>query len=153
MLNIGFRGPLLYGRGVGLYPSAYYDDKGARHLQAATQFEAGYARLAFPCFDEPALKATFSITVVNGALFPTVLSNMPGTTTTLPSGWLQTVFAQTPVMSTYLIAFTVSDFVSTTETAQCGSEMVQSRVFAPPHLPELDAHPSQDRGSSATVLL
>jgi glutamyl aminopeptidase len=132
-LNIAFRGSLVYGSGVGLYPSAYFA-QGRRHLMASTQFEAADARRAFPCFDEPALKATFSMTVINAPQYPTVLSNMPGTTTTLPSGWLQTTFDQTPPMSTYLVAIAVSDFVYRTEMAQCGPQTIESRVFAPPHL-------------------
>ena len=43
---------------------------------AATIFVPTYARMAFPCFDEPALKAQFTLTVLRKAGF-IALSNMP----------------------------------------------------------------------------
>src|SRR5207249_9658783 len=41
----------------GFYRSSYKNASGATHLLAATQFEATDARRAFPCWDEPNLKA------------------------------------------------------------------------------------------------
>src|SRR5207247_11186092 len=48
----------------GFYRSTYKDAAGASHTIAATQFEATDARRAFPCWDEPAFKAIFAVTLV-----------------------------------------------------------------------------------------
>ena len=49
---------------VGFYRSTFVDDAGVTHTIATTQMEATDARRAFPCFDEPAKKATFEISLV-----------------------------------------------------------------------------------------
>ncbi|KAG0265873.1 Aminopeptidase 2 mitochondrial [Actinomortierella ambigua] len=62
VLHIRFSGVLSDGMN-GFYRSSYKDDEGNTHYLATTQFEATDARKAFPCWDEPALKATFDITL------------------------------------------------------------------------------------------
>ncbi|GCB19566.1 alanine/arginine aminopeptidase [Aspergillus awamori] len=84
---------------------------GDSYYMLSTQFESCDARRAFPCFDEPNLKATFDfeIEVPRGQ---TALSNMPIKSERSGSRpELKLVsFETTPVMSTYLLAWAVGDF-------------------------------------------
>ena len=84
--------------------------EGEYHLMFSTQFESCDARRAFPCFDEPNLKASFDLTIE----IPddqTALSNMPEIESMKgsKSGLKVVSFERTPKMSTYLLAWTVAD--------------------------------------------
>jgi tricorn protease interacting factor F2/3 len=107
-LNIEFWGENQYNL-VGFYRSKYTKD-GKEAWLLTTQFEAVYARNAFPCFDEPALKATFDLSLVVDSNL-TALSNMPIKSEIKLKGGRKTVaFRTTPKMSTYLLYIGVGPF-------------------------------------------
>ena len=85
-----------------------------RRNYAVTQFESTDARRAFPCFDEPAFKATYDVSLIVDSA-DTAISNTPiESDTPGPVDGKHTLkFFTTPKMSTYLVAFLVGDFQCT----------------------------------------
>jgi puromycin-sensitive aminopeptidase len=110
-LRLVFRGTL-NDKLRGFYRSVYKDPSGVTRTLAATQFEATDARRAFPCWDEPSFKAVFSVTLaIDPAL--TAVSNTAVVGETLENGRKVVRFADTIVMSTYLVAFVVGELEAT----------------------------------------
>ncbi|MCL5092142.1 MAG: M1 family metallopeptidase [Candidatus Marsarchaeota archaeon] len=110
LLVIDFNG-LNNDKMYGFYRSVYKDGSKDKYL-LSSQFEAPDARSAFPCFDEPALKATFevSITVDKGM---EAVSNMPvKEVKIINSSRNEFIFQKTPIMSTYLLYLGVGEFES-----------------------------------------
>jgi puromycin-sensitive aminopeptidase len=96
----------------GFYRSTYVDDDGIEHVIAASQMQATDCRRAFPCWDEPAFKAIFGVTldVADGL---TAISNSPEIERTSSDGRTVIRFADTMVMSPYLVALVVGHLEST----------------------------------------
>ena len=110
----------------GFYRSSYTDIDGNERHMATTQLEATDARRAFPCWDEPALKATFELTLVVPSEM-TAVSNMPVVSEEEVRHGVKSVrYAETPIMSTYLLAFIVGDLSYIEEVGDNGTLM---RVF------------------------
>ena len=121
-LNMKFTG-ILNDRLVGFYRSEYQDTDGQTKYLATTQFEATDARRAFPCWDEPAQKAVFDVTLVFNDTLQAV-SNTPIVEESIPAPGMKSVrFAETPIMSTYLLAFVVGDLVSVEAPAAGGTKV------------------------------
>ncbi len=110
----------------GFYRSAYTDIDGNERHMATTQLEATDARRAFPCWDEPALKATFALTLVAPSEL-TAVSNMPVVREEeIRPGVKSVSYAETPIMSTYLLAFIIGDLTHIEQVADNGTLI---RVF------------------------
>jgi len=113
----------------GFYRSKYTNNAGEEKYLAVTQFEATDARRAFPCWDEPAIKATFDITL-DVPKHLTTLSNMEELSTE-PSdrdGCHVIKYARTPIMSTYLVAFVIGEFDHVSGKTDEG---IKVRVYTP----------------------
>ncbi len=106
----------------GAYLSSYQYE-GKEETLISTQFESHYAREAFPCVDEPAAKATFSLTVEVPDIDDTVISNMPALETKKTKDGKVVVFEETPRMSTYLLAFCVGRFQKKSTKNHAGVEI------------------------------
>lgn len=115
----------------GFYRSQY-THKGKVKKIATTQFEATDARRAFPCFDEPAHKAVFDLTLVvpnhMTAISNTIETATPDGVEHDP-GYKVVRFEPTPKMSTYLLAYIIGDFEKSEIKTKHG---VTIRVFTTP---------------------
>ncbi len=94
----------------GFYRSTYQDADGNDQVIATTQFEATDARRAFPCWDEPDLKATFAVTLVVNEDLVAVSNASEVSAEPVGDGKVAHTFAETMKMATYLVAFIVGDF-------------------------------------------
>ncbi|KAI8998978.1 leucyl aminopeptidase [Trametes punicea] len=126
-LSVSFKGELT-GDMLGYYRST--GGKEGELKYTLTQFEPTAARRAFPCWDEPLLKATFAVTLVS-RVNTVNLSNMPAISEEVykpegtdqepwitqklsslpdPGQWKITRFETTPPVSTYLVAYANGPF-------------------------------------------
>lgn len=118
---------------AGWYRSSYKDSNGNTKYLASTQMEPTDARRAFPCFDEPALKAEYTITLIADKDH-TCLSNMDVASekevqSEITRGTRKAVtFNKTPLMSTYLLAFIIGEL----NYVETKSFRVPIRVYATP---------------------
>ena len=135
LLTLSFRGEV-NDKLCGLYRSTYVDAaNGTSHTIATTQFEPTDARRAFPCFDEPAIKATFSVTV-RAPVDLQVISNTPPETILTEENrkYKKVRFQQTPRMSTYLVALVMGKFdcVSATSASKTFQNSITTTVYTVP---------------------
>jgi len=118
------------------YKSAYrIPSSNKTRYHATTQFQATEARRVFPCFDEPAFKATFDLTLLHPSDRISLANTAPLFERPLEAGRpgeasrLLVRFARTPPMSTYLLAFVVGEFHSVQRSLEGNRLLV--RVFTP----------------------
>lgn len=133
-LYLKFAGVIGYTRGF--YRSFYTDNEGHKVWLAATHLQPVSARQAFPCWDEPAIKATFKFSIKHYPNY-TALSNMPSARSEVDpiDGKLWTYFETTPIMSTNLLGFVIADYdyVSNLDGTM--------KIWGPRHLLRYAAYP------------
>ena len=132
IITIEFKGEL-NDKLAGFYRSSYKHPDGTIHYLATTQMEPTDARRAFPCFDEPALKSEFTVTLIADKEH-VCLSNMDEASqkevdSKITGGKRKAVkFNKTPLMSTYLVAFIIGEL----NVIETNNFRVPIRVFTPP---------------------
>jgi puromycin-sensitive aminopeptidase len=111
-LHLAFTG-ILNDKLHGFYRSTFVGDDGVEQVVATTQMESTDARRAFPCWDEPELKATFEVTLVVDEASAAYSNGAVVEETPEAGGKKRVRFAPTMVMSTYLVAFIVGPLEAT----------------------------------------
>ena len=95
----------------GLFAQPYQKPDGGKGLLLSTQFEQTDARRMFPCWDEPAFRAVFRLTVTVPAAW-TTLSNMPVASRQVRGTLATTTFQDSPKMPSYLVEFSGGDLAA-----------------------------------------
>lgn len=114
-LSIDYAGKI-YQQASGLFALDYEAADGTKKRALFTQFENSDARRFAPMWDEPGIKAVFSLAIETpeGQL---PVSNMPVEEEVTPPGGLTTVqFADSPKMSSYLLFMAMGDFERVSQT-------------------------------------
>ncbi len=104
-----------------------------------SQFAAVDARAAFPCFDQPDIRATFAITVTAPARWQ-VVSNYPSGATELVPGAVTSVggmndavhrwtFETTPALPTYVAAVVAGPYAFESGTLRSRKGEIPTRIF------------------------
>ena len=139
-LNLDFTGTL-NDQLRGFYRSTFTDEDGDERVIATTQFESTNARRAFPCWDEPDLKAVFEVTLVVPEGLLAISSGAETDSQPTGDGRRAVTFAPTMEMSTYLLAFVVGPLEATDPVDVNGTPLRIVHPIGKGHLTEfaLDA--------------
>ena len=97
----------------GLFTQPYTNHDGTNGLMLTTQMEPTDARRMFPCWDEPAFRATFQLTATVNADWA-VVGNMPIAKRAVQGKLATTTFERTPKMPTYLLEYTAGEIAEIT---------------------------------------
>ena len=112
IVEISYNG-ILRDDNFGFIRASYRDTEGEIHWLATTQFQPTDARHAFPCYDEPAIRASYSLEIRHDVSYY-VISNMPveSVTSEDDTGYYITKFEATPTVQTYILGILVANFGS-----------------------------------------
>ena len=100
----------------GLFAQPYEVAGGGPGLLLSTQMEATDARRMFPCWDEPAFRARFQLTVTVPAKW-TALSNMPVASRVVHGATATVTFQRSPTMPSYLVEFSAGELAQIKATS------------------------------------
>lgn len=110
VLSLSFRGALET-MARGLFVQPYVGPDGRRGMVLSTKMESTEARRMFPCWDEPAFRSTFELSVTVPRRWSAV-SNMPLEHRHVHGEFATLTFQRSPRMPSYLIEFTGGDLAS-----------------------------------------
>ena len=127
VLRLSFAG-ILNDKMRGFYRSRY-EHEGKNYHMAVTQFESTDARRAFPCFDEPAHKAIFEVSLIVPNDRTAISNTLETEVAEHRAGYKIVTFAPSPEMSSYLLAFIVGHFDRVQGKTKSGTVV---RVFTTP---------------------
>lgn len=108
-------------------PSAFFKVREENEWVMYTHFEPICARKCFPCFDEPAFKARFNLEIITLAN-KTVISNTDIIQKINMDDKIKYIFAETPIMSSYLLAFYIGNIEYSQDTTSSG---ITVRIYDP----------------------
>ncbi|ESN95738.1 hypothetical protein HELRODRAFT_193509 [Helobdella robusta] len=126
LLNISFTG-VIKTDSLGFYLTSYKTKENVVRLLAATQFQPTEARSAFPCFDEPHMKATFQFNIIRPNDYISLFNTEKISEKAVSMNETMDTFNITVKMSTYLVAFVVCDFLSKSQMSKSGVNVVYSK--------------------------
>lgn len=90
-----------------------YEENNKTLFYIFTHFEPFYARECLPCYDEPAIRAIFSVKIEHDSSYD-ALSNMPiKSRDKMSEARVVSTFHDTPTMQTYLLALFIHKFAIT----------------------------------------
>ncbi|XP_034870793.1 endoplasmic reticulum aminopeptidase 1 isoform X2 [Mirounga leonina] len=133
----------------GFYKSTYRTKEGEMRVLASTHFEPTAARMAFPCFDEPAFKANFSVKIRREPRH-LAISNMPLVeSVTVAEGLIEDHFDVTVKVSIYAVPDKIHQADYALDTAVTLLEFYEDYFSIPYALPKQDLAAIPDFESGA----
>ncbi|CAI5456244.1 unnamed protein product [Caenorhabditis angaria] len=128
-LTIAYSGEILDDR-KGIFRSHYREENGKVKPAIATHFEEINAHQAVPCFDEPWMKAIWKVEITHPVGSIALSNTAEHSIKSVDNNLKTTVFHPTPIMSSYLLAFVISDLEYISDYSESGTLV---RAFAPNH--------------------
>lgn len=127
ILAITYQGTLNDYSQEGFYKTFFVDEEFNQIFLLSTYLRPTYARLAFPCYDEPQIRATFQLEIQHDKNYKAI-SNTKAVNRTDQENYAVTRFETTPEMPCYLLSFVVSRL----ESIENGDSKFPQSIYADP---------------------